>query len=140
MAITTNQADNDKKSFIEASTVLGQPARAVVNPDGTPVGGVGSTTSVTTLGHGSRTVATAGTDVQLSTTSVPCNWVTLEAYRSNTGYIAVGGSGVDAAAAGSGITLAGTNADTVTIPVKNLNAVYIDATVSGEGVRYTYGV
>lgn len=93
---------------------------------------------VSTLGHGSRTVAAAGTDVQLSATSVPCRWVTIEAYRSNTGIIAIGGSGVDAAAAGSGGTIAA--GEPARVDISDLTNVYIDATVSGEGVRYTYGV
>lgn len=92
----------------------------------------------TILGQGNRTVATAGTDVVLSTSSVPCKRVTIEAYRANTGTIAVGGTGVDAAASnGTGMTLAAGEA--VSMNVSNLNQVYIDATVSGEGVRYTYG-
>lgn len=99
----------------------------------------GGSSSVTTIGNGTRTVTTAGTDVPLSASSVACSWVTIEAYRANTGYIAVGGTGVDAAAAaGTGVTLAA--GDAVNVPVNNLNGVYIDATVSGEGVRYTYGV
>lgn len=101
-------------------------------------GSSGGTSVPTTTGHGSRTVAVAGTDVPLSGSSVACSVVTIEAYRSNVGYIAVGGTGVDAAASGTGITLAA--GDTVTLQVANLNAVYIDATVSGEGVRYAYGV
>lgn len=97
----------------------------------------GSSTA-TTLGDGSKTVTTPGTPVRLSSSSVPCAWVSVEAYRSNTGYIAVGGSSVNAAAAGTGGTLEA--GDPSKIAVGNLNAVYIDATVAGEGVRFTYGV
>lgn len=96
------------------------------------------TQSVSALDNGSKTVTTAGTDVALAA-STACKWVTIEAYRANTGLIAVGGSGVDATAAtGTGILLAA--GDSCTINVNNLAAVYIDAEVSGEGVRFAYGV
>lgn len=105
-----------------------------------PVDGAGNSTSnrATTLGQGSKAVTSAGTAVQLSASSVPCKWVTVEAYRSNTGFIAVGGSSVLASAAGTGATLA--SGDPAYLEVSNLNIVYIDASVSAEGVRYTYGV
>jgi len=91
---------------------------------------------ITGIGHGVRTVTTAGTDVALAA-STTAKIVIVQSQTDNTGLIAVGGSGVDATeATGTGIILyAG---DTVTLPVDNLADVYIDATVSGEGVRYTY--
>lgn len=96
-----------------------------------------NTTRAAALGQGNKTVTTAGTDVALAA-STACKWVTLEALSANTGYIAVGGAGVDATATtGSGVRLA--PGDTVTIEISNLAAVYIDSTVNGEGVRYTYG-
>ena len=54
------------------------------------------------------------------------------------GWIAVGATGVDATeATGTGVLLdAG---ESITMPVDNLADVFIDATVSGEGVRFTYG-
>ena len=41
------------------------------------------------------------------------------------------------ASTGDGVTLAA--GETLTLPIDNLADVYIDATVNGEGVRYTYG-
>jgi hypothetical protein len=63
--------------------------------------------------------------------------VFIQAQTDNTGLIAVGNTGVDAAeATGTGIILyAG---DTITLQCDNLSDIYIDATVDGEGVRYTY--
>ncbi|MDB5177520.1 MAG: hypothetical protein JWN75_1188 [Candidatus Saccharibacteria bacterium] len=92
--------------------------------------------STTGIGQGKKSVTTAGTDVVLAA-STAAKWVTVQAYRSNTGYIAVGAAGVDAVAAGDGVQLAA--GESVTIPVTNLSAVFIDATVNNEGVRYTYG-
>lgn len=90
-----------------------------------------------TIGHGVKVVASAGTDEALAT-SKNAKWVVIQAQTDNTGLIAVGSSGVDATeATGTGAALAA--GDSVTIPVDDLASVYIDATVSGEGVRYTYG-
>ena len=93
--------------------------------------------NITSIGHGVKTVTTAGTDVALVATSTPAKVVIIQAQTDNTGAIAVGGSGVDATVAtGTGILLyAG---DSVTLEVDDLADVYIDATVNGEGVRYTY--
>ncbi len=90
-----------------------------------------------TIGNGSKNVTTAGTDVALSSSSVPCRSVAIMAKLTNTGYIAVGSAGVDATvSSGDGVLLAA--GDTMTIDVSDLNLVYIDSTVNGEGVRYTY--
>lgn len=42
MAITNNTADNEKYKFVEADDVAGQPAVAVVNPDGSSIGATGT--------------------------------------------------------------------------------------------------
>lgn len=89
--------------------------------------------------HGVKTVTTAGTDVPLVALSTPANWVIVQAQTDNTGGIAVGGSGVDATVAtGTGIYLTASSAP-VTLAVSNLEDVYIDSTVNGEGVRFTFG-
>ncbi len=87
--------------------------------------------------HGVKTVTTAGTDVVLAT-SASAKWVVIQAQTDNTGVIAVGEAGVDATVAtGNGVALAA--GESLSIPVEDLSTVYIDATVSGDGVRYTYG-
>lgn len=92
----------------------------------------------TTVGHGVRVVTTAGADVPLSATELLAAWVAIQAQTDNTGKIAVGASGVDATVAtGTGVLLSA--GDTMIIEIRNLATIYIDATVSGEGVRYTYG-
>lgn len=91
----------------------------------------------TGIGHGVKTVTTAGTDEALAA-STAVKWVIIQAQTDNTGVIAVGGSGVDATvASGTGILLAAS--EKITLPCDNLADIYIDATVSSDGVRYTYG-
>src|SRR3990167_2104974 len=91
---------------------------------------------ITGIGHGIKTVTTAGTDEALAGSTV-CKKVIIQSQTDNTGLIAVGTSGVDATeATGTGVILyAG---DALEIEIDNLADVYIDATVSGEGVRYSY--
>ena len=90
----------------------------------------------TGIGHGVTTVTTAGTDVVLAA-STAAKVLIIQAQTDNTGAIAVGASGVDATVAtGTGVLLyAG---DSIVMEIDNLADLFVDATVSGEGVRYTY--
>jgi hypothetical protein len=91
----------------------------------------------TGISHGNKTVTTAGTDVALVGSSTPCKRVTIQALTSNSGKIAIGGSGVDATIpTGTGILLSA--GESYSFDIDNLTDVYIDSTVSGEGVRFTY--
>lgn len=91
---------------------------------------------ITGIGHGVKTVTTAGTDVALAS-STACKKVDIQAQTDNTGLIAVGGSGVDATeATGTGVLL---NAgDFYSLEIDNLADIYIDSTINGDGVRFTY--
>lgn len=92
--------------------------------------------STSGIGHGVQT--SPATPVALTSTSTKAKWVTIQAQTDNSSSVAVGGSGVAATVAtGTGILLAA--GETVTLPVYDLSYVYIDALVSGEGVRYIYG-
>ncbi|MCH8325944.1 MAG: hypothetical protein IIB83_05205 [Bacteroidetes bacterium] len=92
---------------------------------------------ITGIGHGVETVDSAGTDQAIVTSSTPAKGVIVQAQTDNTNVIAVGGSGVDAViATGSGVILYAV--DSVFIPCDNLNEVFIDALVTGEGVRFAY--
>jgi len=97
----------------------------------------GSRHSIASIGHGVKVVATAGAHLALVTTSTPAEIVIIQAQTDNTSAVAVGGDEVDATVAtGNGILLyAG---DTITLEIDDLADVYIDALVSGEGVRYIY--
>lgn len=116
----------------------------VVNTsDGAPIGTgnplpVKAEHSTTGIGHGVKTVTTGGTDVVLAA-STAAKWVIIQAQTDNTGYVAVGASGVDATTAtGTGIQLAA-GESTGILPCDNLADWYIDAIVSSDGVRYIYG-
>jgi len=85
---------------------------------------------------GVKVVTTAGTDVALAT-SESARWVIIQAQTDNTGVIAVGEAGVDATVAtGTGVALAA--GESISLPCEDLGSIYIDSTVSGDGVRYTY--
>jgi len=91
---------------------------------------------ITGIGHGVTTVTTAGTDVVLAA-STACKRVVIQSQTDNTNLIAVGATGVDATiATGNGVVLY--PGDAFELEIDNLNDVYIDSLVNGEGVRYTY--
>jgi hypothetical protein len=75
-------------------------------------------------------VATAGTRVQLP--DFPCREVTLIGLKTNAGSIYVGGSDVSQTVYGAELQAK----NSLTLAVKNTNMVYIDTSVSGEGVSY----
>lgn len=87
----------------------------------------------TTLGSGSKTVTTAGTRVQLSGVSIPCKKITIQGLAANTKAIYIGDSTV---ASSNGIFVFPTQMFQLT--VANLNMVYLDSEVNGEGVVYQY--
>jgi hypothetical protein len=90
------------------------------------------------LGDGRQTVAEGGKPVALATTT-GCNWISVTAETDNTGVIAVGGKTVVAKLEDRrGVALA--KGETVTLPVGDLAQVYIDTTVNGDGVTFTYGI
>lgn len=75
-------------------------------------------------------VLVAGTRVQLP--DLVCSQVMIIAKRGNTGYIYVGGDDVSATVYGADLG----ELDCVVLPVSNTNEIYIDASVSGEGISY----
>lgn len=90
-----------------------------------------------TLGDGRKTVATTGTELQLTSTPTRIRSLIITAETDNTGVIVVGGSTVVADLA----TRRGTplNAgESVSLDVDDLSKVWIDTTVNGDGVTFTY--
>ena len=89
------------------------------------------------IGVGRQTVTTAGTAVQLSSASLETDEVVITAETDNTGIIVVGDSAVIAALATRKGTplLAG---ETLVIAINNLDDIYIDSTVSTDGVTYQW--
>lgn len=91
------------------------------------------------IADGVKTVTTAGTDEAIGAVTDACRWVSIQAQTDNTSWVAIGGAGVDATeATGTGILIA--PGDTYTLWAENLGEVYVDALVSGEGVRFVYGM
>ncbi len=91
--------------------------------------------SPSTVDSGNKNVTAAGTAVPLSSTSIPCQAVDVSAKRTNAGIIYVGGSGVSSS---NGRWLY--PGDAVSLNIRDVNATYIDAAVSGEGVTFLYTV
>lgn len=92
--------------------------------------------NVTGVGHGIKTITLAGTDEVLAG-STAAKYLTIQAQTDNTGWCAVGATGVDATVAtGTGVLLA--PGDSYSYSIDNLADTFVDCTVSGDGVRYTY--
>ncbi len=88
------------------------------------------------IAHGRKVVATAGTDEALAA-STAAKYVIITADAGNSGIICVGGTGVDAVAATrTGIPLSA--GGSCGLDCDNLADIFIDATVSGEGVSFAY--
>jgi hypothetical protein len=86
--------------------------------------------------NGRKTLASAGTRERLATDTF-CKKVIITAMVENTGIIVVGGSDVVASqSTRQGIPLYPANS--IEIATSNLNKVYLDAEVNGEGVTYIY--
>jgi hypothetical protein len=84
----------------------------------------------TLVKNGRNLVTTAGTRVQLASSTV-LNTITIKALTTNVGVIYVGDSTVSST---NGYQLSAK--ETVTIAVTNANLVYLDASISGEGVTW----
>ena len=97
-------------------------------------------TANTQIIDGIKLVTTAGTRASLSS-SAEINQVVITALSTNTGTVVVGGSTCVAAPGTHGSpTRRGTPlniGDTVIIDITDPSLVYIDATVSGDGVSWT---
>lgn len=87
------------------------------------------------VGSGSKTVATAGTRVQLSTISVPCKKVIVQSLFANTGNVYLGDSTVSAS---NGLLLYPGSATSFTVTPANLNLLWIDSALNNEGVIFYY--
>lgn len=94
----------------------------------------GGSSSPDALGNGTKTVAATGTAEQLAADTA-CTAVILTPLSTNTGIVYIGGSTVEAATE-NGFPL--DQGMSITIEVDNLNDVWLDPAVSGEGVAYIY--
>lgn len=105
-------------------------------PSGTnAIGRVGH--DITGIQSGRKVVTTAGTRVTLVSSSIPCKKVDITAETDNTGVIVVGGSGVIASLStreGNPLTAG----QPYSFEIDDLQKIYIDSTVSGDGVTFVY--
>lgn len=94
-----------------------------------------------TIRDGRKVVTNAGTAEALGTTEV-ATYINIMAETDNTGVISIGGSTVVAAlstrrgiplSAGEGLTFTAKGSEVI-----SLGEIYIDSTVSGDGVTFTY--
>ncbi len=93
---------------------------------------------ITGIGHGVETCDSAGTHQSIVTSSTPAKRVNVQAQTDNTSAVAVGATGVDATVAtGTGILLYAGDW-TGWMNVDDLDEVFFDALVTGEGVRFIY--
>ncbi len=96
------------------------------------------TESAASIVSGNFVVTTAGTQQQLSATSIPCVWVMITAAPANTAGIVVGDANVDGTAdAENGITVP--KATTETFFVRDASLLWVDAPNSGDEFGYLIG-
>ena len=87
------------------------------------------------LDSGRQTVTSNGTEVQLSSTSIPCKRVIVQAETDNTNPVTVGGSDVvGALATRQGIAL--TAGSAITIRTNDVSNIWIDSVTDTEGVTW----
>lgn len=116
-------ADNDTPSLAAPVKVVGR------YEDGIRPAGVSPS-----VADGRKVVTTAGTRVQF--TALECRSVAVTAELANTGVIVIGGPTV-VAAAGTRTGTPLSAGDTAILSVMNMSLLWLDATVSGEGVTFT---
>jgi hypothetical protein len=94
----------------------------------------GGSSTAGAVDNGTKTVTTSGTAEQLAA-DTECTSVAITPLSTNTGIIYVGGPNVNAATE-NGFPL--DSGISIVISTDNLNDVWIDAAVSGEGVAFIY--
>jgi len=88
-------------------------------------------------GGGTKTVTTAGTAEKLATTDTTIKRVWIQALDTNTDAVVVGGEDVDETSASrKGVAMWASQGQWFSI--NNLNKVWVDVAVNGEGVNYYY--
>jgi hypothetical protein len=95
-------------------------------------------TNIRGRGEGSKNVAVAGTPEKLSATKKLCGEVVITARPGNAGIVAVGFSNAVRATPAAEIGAIIQAGGGFTLSVPDISQVWIDASVSGEGVSFTY--
>lgn len=87
---------------------------------------------------GRKVTVAAGTAILLAASSTPCLFVLVSPLATNTNTVAVGDSAVlMTAGSEKGVQLQKTS-HAIGLWITNLNLLYVDSVVSGEGVAFTY--
>ena len=123
--------DDDAKVSVTSRGLKGALGVEILDSSGNQVSSFGGEAH-SSVGSGTKTVTTAGTAVQLSTTSVPCKRVWVQKSGDSTGIISVGDSTVTT----DGRRLFYSQGDWFN--VSDLNLLYINSTASGDSVSYYY--
>lgn len=142
--LLNSMSGGDTVGADDISGIKVQRIKLIHGIDGTNDGDVAKTNPLPsynafgTIGDGRKVVTTAGTAVALASTTA-VKRVYIQAEIDNTGVIVVGASTVVASlSTRRGIAL---NAgDVLTLDIDDLADVYIDSTVNGDGVTFTYYV
>lgn len=103
-------------------------------------GSLTAASGVSSVGDGRKTVTTAGTRVQISSSSVPAKKVLITALDSNTDVVVVGGITVVAASGTRTGRPLSPGENTGWFDISDLNTLYLDSLVNGEGVSFIYTV
>ncbi len=88
---------------------------------------------------GRKVVASAGTAEPLVNETLHVIWVTIQALRTNTDYVAIGASTVKVA---EGVERGEILSAESAAPIENvdLNTIYVNSIIDGEGVSFLYRV
>lgn len=97
----------------------------------------GTQVQVHQIGSGRKVVTTAGTAVALSATALVVDYLRLMAETNNTGLIVQGAAGVIASLATREGIVIGADKPEIFEGV-DLAAIFIDSTVNGDGVTFSY--
>lgn len=136
----TQYTEGDTDASITGTAVMWEDSGNTLKPvsaaNPLPISGTLTTTGGALAGDGRKTCTTSGTAEALASDTT-CVRVIVTAEEDNTGMVVVGGSTVVAAlATRRGIPLA--PGQRVEINAANLDEVFIDAMVNGDGVTYAY--
>ena len=98
--------------------------------------GIGS--AFGSITSGTTTIATSGTAVQITTSSVPVPGVWVGSDENNAGLIVVGVSSVVGTAGAQQGIMVEPAGNSIFIPVNNLNLLWVDASQNGDKAVWAY--
>ena len=96
---------------------------------------ISPTVHITDLSGGRKVVTTGGTREQITSTETLISGVIIQALRTNTGNVMIGGADVDVTAGSENGTELITG-QTMTLYTDSLSRIWIDADNTGEGINY----